>query len=150
VALPFLREGTNFLREGRDGLRADHLKIFMQQPNWNPEQPNPNQPPPTINEALTWLKSQPCVSVEDVTTCLSTVMFRNPEGGFILSDVIGGQQVYRKMTATEVLAEMRDAKDKVRMLVTVERKMSNLLKKCGVMKALPFAQLTGDGLHVFS
>jgi hypothetical protein len=122
----------------------------MQQ-NWNnPELTNPNPPTPTINEVLTWLKSQSYVSVEDVSRSLSTVMFRNPEGGIILSDVVGGQQIYRKMTATEVFAEMRDANDKVRMLQPVERKMSYILKKGGVMKTLPFATLTEDGLHVFS
>jgi hypothetical protein len=111
----------------------------------------PAQTPPTINQAVTWLASQPHVSIEDVLGCLSQVMFRNPEGGLIVSDEDeNGVRFYRKMTLTEVLAEMR-ASPPIKMMAVRNRKLSDLLKKSGVTKQLPFRMLGQDGeLHMLN
>jgi hypothetical protein len=104
-----------------------------------------NSSPPTINQAVTWLASQPHVTIEDVLYCLSQVMFRNPDGGLIVSDEDeNGVRFFRKMTLTEVLAGMR-ASPPIKMMVVRNRKLSDLLKKSDVMKQLPFRMLGGDG-----
>jgi hypothetical protein len=107
---------------------------------------------PTIDQAVNYLVSVEPVTMDQVTECLRSVIYRCPDGGYIVSDEINGEHVYRKMWQVELMAALSRS-PAIRVVQTVQRKLSGLFKSEDVSKKLPYGILNDNGqvnvLHLY-